>query len=97
MPLVIEVISWLLALSGGVFVLIGAVGLLRMPNFPTRVHAAGLADIFGTLQILAAIALQYGWSAAAMKIALIMAFIGITSPVAAHAMFRTYHRNYSEE
>ena len=53
----IDAAAWLLAVSGCAFVLIGAVGMLRMPDFTTRAHAASLIDVFGTMQIIGALAL----------------------------------------
>ena len=44
--------SWLLAVTGGFFLLTGSIGLLRMPDFFTRVHAASLIDSLGALLIL---------------------------------------------
>ena len=45
----IEVLSWVLILAGSVFVIIGGVGLLRLPDFYTRIHAAGITDTLGRL------------------------------------------------
>ncbi len=96
MSVIVDVLSWLLALSGAGFVLIGAIGLLRMPDFPARTHAAGLADVFGTAQILIAVALQHGLSMIALKLALIVILLGWTAPVAVHAMFKAYRQSYPE-
>lgn len=91
-----DVLSWLLALSGGIFILVGAIGMLRMPDFPARTHAASLADVFGTAQVVAAVTIQYGFSVIALKLVLIIILLGLTTPVAVHAMFKAYHQSYSE-
>lgn len=96
MIMIVDVLSWLLALAGAVFVLIGTIGLLRMPDFPTRVHAASLADVFGTTLVLVAVALQYGFSMIALKLGFIIILLGWTAPVAAHAMFKAYRQSYPE-
>lgn len=90
----LDIAAWVLAVSGCAFVLIGAVGMLRMPDFPTRAHAAGLIDVFGTMQILIALALLSGAGAGALKIALIIVFLLVTAPAAIHAIFKTWlHSN----
>lgn len=94
MSLWVDILSLLLAISGGAFTLIGTIGLFRMPDFPSRTHAAGLIDVFGILQVLAAVMLQYGLSITAMKIALTMVLLGVTSPVALHAIFRAYRQTH---
>ena len=92
----VDAAAWVLAVSGCAFVLIGAIGMLRMPDFTTRAHAAGLIDVFGTLQILIALALQSGWGMVALKITLIIVFLLITAPAAIHAIFKTYLQSYPE-
>ena len=95
----IDVAAWALAISGSAFVLIGAVGMLRMPNFMTRAHAASLIDVFGTLQILAALALldvgRSGAGIVSLKIGLIIVFLLITAPAAIHAIFKSYLQSHA--
>ena len=90
----IDAAAWVLAVSGCAFVLIGAVGMLRMPDFATRAHAASLIDVFGTMQIIAALALagvqRAGANTTSLKLVLIIVFLLITAPAAIHAIFKTY-------
>lgn len=86
----IDLLSWLCAVVGGFFVVVGAVGLLRMPNFETRAHAASLVDVLGASLLIIAVMLQYGWSIVSLKLALIILFLVITTPVAIHALFNIY-------
>ena len=44
MAMLIDLLSWACLVAGGVFCIIGAVGLLRMPDFYTRMHAASVVD-----------------------------------------------------
>ena len=92
----IEILSWLFAGVGGLFVVIGAIGLLRMPNFETRAHATGLADVLGASLIIVSVVLQYGWSLISLKLILIILFLIITSPVAIHALFNIYRSETTE-
>lgn len=78
--------SWILLIGGSVFVLIGGIGALRMPDFYTRMHAASLTDTLGTILILAGVIVQAGLSLAAVKLLAIMVFMLLTSPTAAYAL-----------
>jgi multicomponent Na+:H+ antiporter subunit G len=82
----IDIASWLLLIAGGVFVFIGGVGALRMPDFYTRMHAASLTDTLGTILVLLGIILQAGLSLAAIKLAAIIVFLLLTCPTAAYAL-----------
>lgn len=81
--------SGLLLLLGCFFMLTGAIGLLRFPNFHARMHAAGVTDTLSTFLIISGLMLAAGWSLALFKLALIMLFIFFTSPTASHALARS--------
>ena len=82
----IDGLSWLLILGGGAFVVIGAIGVLRMPDFFTRQHAAGVTDTLGAGLLLLGLMLQGGLTLVTAKLALIGVFLFITSPTASHAL-----------
>ena len=86
--MVVDIASWALLAAGGLSCIVGGVGLLRMPDFYTRVHAASLADNVGALLVLAGLALQSGWSLVTVKLFVVAALILMTSPVATHALAR---------
>lgn len=86
MTLVIDMFSWICLLSGGFFVLASTIGLLRFPDFFTRLHAAGLADTLGVLLITIGLIFQAGFSHVSVKLILIFVFIFFTSPAATHAL-----------
>ena len=44
MDLVLDVLSWVCLLGGAIFLLIGAIGVLRFPDFYTRLHAVSICD-----------------------------------------------------
>jgi multicomponent Na+:H+ antiporter subunit G len=81
-----DVLSWLLFLGGGAFVFVGGLGVLRMPEFYTRIHPAGLTDTMGTILILAGAVLQAGFTLAAVKLVAILVFLLLTSPTATYAL-----------
>ena len=60
MSLALDIASWFLLLAGGAFCLVGALGMLRMPDFYTRIHAASVSDAVGAGLILTGLLLQAG-------------------------------------
>lgn len=89
-----EVMAWLAALLillGAVFTLFGAIGLLRLPDGYTRMHAASKAGALGAALILSGLALASGgdW---ALKAVIAVAVLLATAPLAAHAIARAAHR-----
>lgn len=86
MALVFDLLSWSLLTVGGIFVLIGGIGVVRLPNFFSRMHAASLTDSMGTILILMGIMLQAGVSLAALKLLAILVFMLLTGPTATYAL-----------
>ena len=86
MSAVVDLASWLLLVAGGLFAIVGAAGLLRMPEFFTRVHAASVTDTLGAGLILLGLILQAGWTLVAVKLVIIGLLIFFTSPAATHAL-----------
>ena len=89
----IELVSWILMIIGSIFLVSGAVGLVRMPDLYTRLHGASLTDTGGTLFIGLALIVQalfmFDDPMAAIKMALIMCFTFFTSPTSSHALAKT--------
>jgi multicomponent Na+:H+ antiporter subunit G len=82
----VEVLSWIMVLSGSAFVIIGGIGLLRLPDFYTRIHAAGITDTLGSWLILLGLMLHEGFTLAAAKLAMLLFFLLATGPLASHAL-----------
>lgn len=87
------VVAVIFVCSGVFFLLMGAIGLLRFPDFYTRMHAAGKADTLGSLLVLIGLAFYEGFDLSAVKILSIAIFIFVTSPAATHAMARSALKN----
>ncbi|MDZ7790260.1 MAG: monovalent cation/H(+) antiporter subunit G [Xanthomonadales bacterium] len=81
-------ISWLMLLTGGLVAVIGGLGLLRFPDFYTRLHAGGMTDTLCMLLIIGGLILQAGLSILTIKLALILLFMLFTAPTASHALAR---------
>ena len=88
MSVALDIASWALLLAGGSFCLVGALGLLRMPDFYTRVHAASVTDNVGSFAVLLGLALQAGLSLVTVKLVFIAALVFFTSPAATHALVK---------
>lgn len=86
MNLLLDALSWIAILTGSFFAFTGAVGLLRLPDFFTRMHGAGVTDTLGAGLILFGLLLQSGLGIAAIKIVMIFVFMMITGPTATHAL-----------
>lgn len=84
----IDVLSWICLVAGGVFCVIGAVGMLRMPDFYTRMHAASVIDTLGAGLILLGLLLQAGFTLVAVKLVMVGVLIAHVSPAATHALAR---------
>ncbi|MDG4582816.1 MAG: monovalent cation/H(+) antiporter subunit G [Candidatus Competibacter sp.] len=84
----IDGLSWLALLGGVLFVIVGGAGMLRMPDFYTRLHAASITDTLGAGLILLGLMLQGGWTLVSAKLLLILLFLWLTSPTATHALVR---------
>jgi len=88
MTLLLDFASWLFLGAGSIALLIGGIGLNRMPDFYARLHPAGITDTLGAGLILLGLGLQAGLSLVAVKLLLIFLFLMLTSPTASHATAR---------
>lgn len=84
--LMIDALSWVLLTLGGLFVLIGGIGALRMPDLYTRMHAASVTDSLGAILVIAGVMLQAGFTLATIKLAAILLFLLLTSPTSSNAL-----------
>jgi len=73
---------------GSVFMVIGALGVIRMPDVFTRLHAASVSDTFGVGLILIGLILVGGLTLVSVKLAFLVGFLFLTGPVATHAVAR---------
>ncbi|MDF1700992.1 MAG: monovalent cation/H(+) antiporter subunit G [Planctomycetota bacterium] len=85
---VLEIIATVVIALGALVMLAGAAGVVRFPDFYSRLHAAGKADTLGQGLILLGLAIPIGLSLISFKIALIILFIFIFNPTATHALAR---------
>ena len=94
MTVVMEIASWVCILFGSFFALVGALGLVRMPDVFTRMHAAGVMDTAGVGLLILGMMLQAGFTLTAVKLLLLLALFVFTGPVVTHALAQTcLHEN----
>lgn len=84
--LAVDALSWLLLTGGGAFIIIGALGMVRLPDVYARMHAAGITDTLGAGLVISGLALQGGWSQTTIKLILIVIFLLYTSPTSTYAL-----------
>jgi multicomponent K+:H+ antiporter subunit G len=91
LPIVVELLASVLVVAGGAFALVGAIGLVRLRDFYTRLHAPTKASTLGVGGALLASMLHFGWTGQRLVIheLLITAFVFLTAPIAAHLLVRS--------
>ena len=88
MSVVLDLLSGGCLLAGGFFCIVGGIGMIRMPDFYTRMHAASVTETLGAGLILLGLALQAGVTLVTAKLLMIGLVIFFTSPTATHALAR---------
>lgn len=81
-----DMVGGLLIAIGAFFYVVGALGIYRMPDVFTRMHAAGISDTMGAGLLLAGMMFLAGFSLVTAKLAIILGIILFTSPIATHAL-----------
>ena len=88
MAIAFDVLSWVFLLGGSFFVLVGALGVIRLPDLFARLHAAGLTDTMGAGLILTGLMFQGGGFLVTAKLILVLGFLWFSSPVSTYALAR---------
>lgn len=83
---VVDLLSWACILGGSFFTIAGAIGLVRMPELFTRMHAASTIDTLGAGLLCLGMMLQAGPTLVAVKLLFILALLFFIGPVVTHAL-----------
>jgi multicomponent Na+:H+ antiporter subunit G len=86
MSALLDVLAWTCLIAGGLFCIVGAVGMLRMPDFYTRLHAASVIETLGGGLILLGLLVQAGFTLVAAKLLIVALLVFFASPTATHAL-----------
>lgn len=92
MNIALEIIAILFLLGGAFFFLVGTMGLIRMPDVFCRMHATTKCDTLGAGMILVGLMIFYGFSVITLKLLLILIFIWLTNPTAAHIIAKAEYK-----
>ena len=81
-----EIFSWMFILLGSLLILVGSIGLIRLPDFWSRLHGASITDTGGVLFLLIGMMVQAGSIWIFLKLVAIGIFLFVSSPTASHAI-----------
>jgi multicomponent Na+:H+ antiporter subunit G len=88
--------SWLviiLIVIGLFFLVVGSIGMLRLPDVFSRAHALSLTDSLGAIFVLAGLAVNEGFSSNFLRTVVVLALVFLLNPVIAHATIRAAYRS----
>ena len=83
-----EILVLVLTLGGVFFAVVAVVGLVRLPDLYTRAHSTSKSETLGAILALAAVAIAFETNLSTVKTALLLLFMFLTNPTAAHAIVR---------
>jgi len=92
----IDIIIGIFLLLGGFFALIAAIGLLRLPDVLTRMHASTKAGVLGSSLILVGSAVYLAEVEITARVVATILFLMLTSPIGAHMIGRAAVRHLSK-
>lgn len=81
-------ISLALIIAGVFFTFVGSLGVVRLPDFYSRTHAASKTDTLGILLVIAGLIVFEGATLNSIKLGFILLFIALANPIGSHALAR---------
>lgn len=84
-----DVISIILVILGILFMLMGSIGIVRLPDFYSRSHASSKSDTLGILFVISGLVVYEGINLSGFKLILIILFIALANPIGTHALARS--------
>ena len=91
--ILIAILSGFFIALGVVALLIGSLGLLRLPDVYCRIHAVGMIDTAGASFIILGMIIHEGFTLVTVKLVLIGVFMFFTSPIATHAVAQVAYKS----
>jgi len=91
--IVMDILSIVFIVAGLFFLIVAAIGVIRLPDVFTRSHAVSLTDSLGAFLMLVGIALHEGLGKNSLKILVVLALLYILNPVITHATIRAALRS----
>jgi multicomponent Na+:H+ antiporter subunit G len=93
MTMIVDILSGLCIGAGVIALLVGSLGLIRLPDLYSRTHAVGMMDTAGVGFIILGLIIHEGFTLVSVKLALVGIFLFFTSPIATHAVAQVAHRS----
>lgn len=84
--LIADIASWILIIIGSAGLLIGGIGILRLPDVYTRMHAASITDTIGAGAVIVGLMIQAGFGLVAVKLLMMLVFFFFTSPASSFSL-----------
>ncbi len=84
-----NIICIILVVIGILFMLMGSIGILRLPDFYSRSHATSKSDTLGILFVISGLVVYEGFTLSGIKLILIILFIALANPIGTHALARS--------
>ncbi len=88
-----HILAAIMIIIGLAFLAVSSIGLLRLPDFFSRTHAAGKSETLGAILVLGGLAIYNGFELSSFKLAFILIFMSVANPVAIHAVARAAHHS----
>ena len=86
------ILAIVLIVFGLFFLIVGSIGMLRLPTVFARAPALSLTDSLGATLVLAGLAVYQGFNMNSLKIMVVLVLVYLLNPVIAHATIRAAHR-----
>jgi len=87
-----NIISTIFIIAGLFFVVVGTIGLIRFPDFYSRMHATGKCDTLGEGLMIVGLMVYQGFDLISIKLLFLVIFIFVANPVATHAIARRAYK-----
>jgi multicomponent Na+:H+ antiporter subunit G len=86
--LAVDIIATILLAAGAFFMITGTIGLLKFPDFYTRLHATGKCDSLGQVLIILGCVIYEGFTFITIKLLLVSLFYLLAGPASTHALMK---------
>ena len=87
-----EILAFLLMGAGLIFLVGSMIGMLRLPDFYSRVHASGNSETLGTMLVFLGLAVYNGFSITSAKIIIIFLFVFVGNPIGSHILTKAAYK-----
>ncbi len=87
-----HIAALLIVCIGGFFLLVGSLGVVRLPDFYSRTHAATKSDTLGIMLVLGGLVIYEGFTENSIKLIVAIIFVALANPVGSHALAKAAFR-----